>query len=124
MLVMVTGSRGWTARDKLDAALDYLYDLTYFNGYTMTLIHGGAKGADTMAQEWAKNNRVQTQILLPDWNKYGRRAGIVRNNQMLDNSPSLVLAFWDGTSRGTQHAIHEAQRRGIPTKVVTNDDST
>ncbi len=49
----------------------------------------------------------------------GRRAGPERNIRMLDSTPDLVLAFWDGQSRGTRHTISEARRRNITVRVVT-----
>jgi hypothetical protein len=53
-----------------------------------------------------------------DWRGKGRRAGILRNLAMLDDEPDRVLAFQRNGSRGTQHTIDEARRRGIPVEVV------
>ena len=52
-----------------------------------------------------------------DWVRLGKRAGMVRNLQMLD-SADAVVAFWDGQSRGTAHMINETKKRGLPLRVV------
>jgi hypothetical protein len=70
-----------------------------------------------VAWYWEWNVRV----FPADWERYKRRAGIIRNLEMLDQEPDLVIAFWDGKSRGTAHTIGEARRRGIPVEVVSAD---
>jgi hypothetical protein len=82
-------------------------------------LHGGARGADQLAGMIARRLGLSERIITPDWQTHGRAAGIVRNVTMLDTGPDLVLAYWDGGSTGTAHTIREAQRRGIPTEVVT-----
>jgi hypothetical protein len=82
------------------------------------IISGGARGADRVAEVWAKTNSVPITVFTANWNKYGRRAGILRNNQMLDTNPDLVLAFWDGVSTGTKYTINEARKRGMKVEVI------
>ena len=53
-----------------------------------------------------------------DWDTYGKQAGFIRNIQMLDEKPDLVIAFQKNASRGTQHTINEARKRGIPVEVI------
>jgi hypothetical protein len=60
----------------------------------------------------------EVEVFEADW-RLGRRAGPERNVRMLDTKPDLVLAFWDGQSRGTRHTISEARRRNITVRVVT-----
>jgi hypothetical protein len=114
MRVLVCGSRKWTDRKKVWDELNFLHHPRF-------IIHGGARGADSLASEWAAYYDVPQRIFLPDWELYGKRAGILRNNQMLDTNPDLVLAFWDGESKGTAHTIKEARKRGIQTKVVRHE---
>jgi hypothetical protein len=111
--VLVCGSRGWESVSQVRmvyAKLDAI-------GPT-EIISGGARGADRVAEVWAKTNSVPITVFTPNWNKYGRRAGILRNNQMLDTNPDLVLAFWDGVSTGTKHTINEARKRGMKVEVI------
>ena len=110
MRVLVCGSREWTDRQKVWNELDSIKP--------ELIIHGGARGADSLAGLWAAYKGISERIFLPDWELYGKSAGVRRNNQMLDTNPDLVLAFWDGESKGTAHTIKEAHKRGIQTKVV------
>jgi len=84
----------------------------------LELISGGADGADKWAEKCANAAKLPIIVVKPNWAKYGKRAGILRNEEMLDMEPNEVWAFWDGESRGTKHTITEAKRRGIETKVI------
>lgn len=81
------------------------------------IISGGAVGADSLGARWAENNGIEKIIYLPDWNTHGKKAGFLRNIQIVESSDAIV-AFWDGKSRGTQHSISEAKARNIPVFVV------
>lgn len=112
MTILVTGSRTWTRWDLMRSHLrPYLED-------GACLIQGGARGADQMAREIADEFGSPVRTFPADWTQYGMAAGAIRNREMLDTQPDLVLAFWDGKSRGTQDCFDEARRRGIPTVVV------
>lgn len=72
------------------------------------LVHGGARGVDRLAGAWARANGVREKVFLPDWEGQGKRAGFLRNRQMVDylkthpaNHAALVI--WDGESRGAWH---------------------
>ena len=112
MKVVITGSREWTDKQRIFRRLAELPDKT-------TIIAGGARGADTIAAEACEVYAHLTLQEFPaDWEQYGKRAGYIRNAQMLDEKPDLVIAFWDGESRGTLGCMKEAQRRGIPVEVI------
>jgi hypothetical protein len=83
-----------------------------------TILHGGAHGVDMWVDAIAYGLGIKTRVYLADWEHYGRSAGILRNNDMLDLKPNLVIAFWNGFSRGTRHTISEARKRGIPVEVI------
>jgi hypothetical protein len=85
-----------------------------------TIIHGAARGADMIAAEFAASCCFDAVAFPADWRTYGKRAGILRNLQMLDEAPDLVIAFQRNGSRGTQHTIDEARRRKIPVEVYTD----
>jgi hypothetical protein len=82
------------------------------------IIHGAARGADQKAGIAARALGLKETAFPADWRGQGSRAGVIRNLFMLDQEPGLVLAFWDGESRGTQHMIDEAHRRDIPVEIV------
>jgi hypothetical protein len=81
------------------------------------VLSGGAVGADRGGEEWARANGVPIERYLPDWKKHGRRAGLVRNGQMVAEAEALI-AIWDGKSRGTKHTIDAATKKGIVVRVV------
>ena len=97
MRVLVCGSRGFTDYGKLSKELA-THQITH-------LISGGANGADKLAERWADENGVAKTILYADWGKYGKSAGYKRNVAMLGESPEVVIAFWDGKSKGTKMMI-------------------
>ena len=110
MKVMVTGSRDWEDARTIDAVL---------NGLFPTLvIHGAARGADSIADAWARRHGVPVLAIPADWARHGKAAGAIRNGALLDEQPDLVLAFLLPQSRGTIEAVAEAQRRRIPTIVL------
>ena len=82
-----------------------------------TIVSGGAKGADTYAKDYALKNGIPIIEFLPDYKKYGRKAPLIRNMQIVDNC-DFLLAFWNGTSRGTKFTIDYAEKRGVPIKMV------
>lgn len=81
------------------------------------IVSGGARGADSLAKDLAYKNGFPLLEFLPDYKKYGRKAPIMRNIQIVENS-DFVLAFWDGKSRGTKFTIDYARKKGVPYKIV------
>lgn len=75
------------------------------------IISGGARGVDRLAGEYAALNGIEFTEYLADWNKYGKRAGFIRNYVMV-GAADAVIAVWDGRSTGTKHAIDSARSRG------------
>ena len=77
---------------------------------TMTyMVSGGAKGADSLGEQYAKEHNIPCKIFKPDWNTYGKSAGFVRNKDII-NACDIVVAFWDGKTKGTEHSIMLAKR--------------
>jgi hypothetical protein len=78
------------------------------------IIEGGAKGADRLAQKWATLNNVTLHTCKADWNKHGKAAGIIRNQEMLEEyAPTLTLAFPGGN--GTKDMVTRSRKAGIKT---------
>lgn len=107
MKVAVVGSRGLRAPD-----------LTRFlPDDTDEIISGGAVGVDTDAALYARTHGLPLTVIRPDYPRYGRRAPIMRNLQIID-AADFVLAFWDGRSRGTAFVIRRCRERGVPLRVL------
>lgn len=75
------------------------------------VVHGGAIGVDTLAEQWAKNNNIESIIFPPNYEVYGKRAPLVRDKEMVDYA-DLVIAFWDGQSHGTKYVIDYCKNIG------------
>ena len=84
------------------------------------IISGGAKGADTLGERFAKDFNLDTLIFKPDWNMYGKSAGFVRNRKIIQNS-DVVFAFWDGKSKGTKNSIDIAEELNKELHIVKYD---
>lgn len=115
-LVLFTGSRDWDHWGAVNRTLYQLHDvLGDFKG-----LHGGARGLDRMVDHVMKYYGWEVESVLPDWKKFGKRAGMLRNTEMLERRPDYVVAFWDGFSRGTLDTISKAvEVYRIPTMVIT-----
>lgn len=76
------------------------------------IAHGGANGADTLAKQWAASNRIPCYEYLANWRTYGKRAGPLRNQNMLrEFQPDVVLAFPGG--RGTADMVRQAKQAHV-----------
>ena len=114
--VIVAGSRDLTgSHNFINWNLDYL--LQQYEPQDVLIISGGARGVDKCGEVYAKRNDIKCKVFPADWNKHGKRAGYIRNEQMADNANALI-AFWDGHSRGTKHMIDIAKSKDINTKVI------
>lgn len=82
-----------------------------------TIVSGGARGADSTGAEIARKWGLHLAEYLPDWDKYGKRAGFIRNEDIVKNA-DFVLAFWDGVSRGTGNSLSIAKRLKKPTLII------
>lgn len=107
MLVLVCGGRGYDDRRRLFITLDLLHE----NMGISTLVSGGAKGADSLAVDWAKSRLIPFKVVRAEWGRYGKRAGPLRNQQMLEMKPDLVVAFPGG--RGTADMMGRALDAGL-----------
>lgn len=104
----VVGSRHWTNRLIFDHNLNYWVSQRkpIYDG--IMIITGGAKGADTMAKEYADENDIQCRIHDPNWEKYGKAAGPIRNSMIVAEADEMV-AFMriDKENRGTWDAVRK-----------------
>ena len=99
MKLAVIGSRSFDNYTLLCGVLaPYLPSIT-------VIISGAAKGADSLAKRWALEHQKPLTEIIPDWKQYGRAAGPKRNTLIVDQADA-VIAFWDNSSKGTQHVIN------------------
>lgn len=121
MRVLVCGSRTWRHAEVIEARLSTLADECVARGETLTVIEGGARGADFIAGRWAKYVSDVLWIQFPaDWVTHGKAAGPIRNQRMLtDGKPDLVLAYTDKPLKGTGTAdmVRRARKAGLPVEV-------
>ena len=115
--VLVCGSRDFSDRSLVDAKLDEVRKR--LGGVPMRVISGAARGADTLAADWAARNNVPCDEYPADWDRYGRSAGYRRNEQMLtEGQPHLVVAFPQGESRGTRMMMDIAAKARVAVEEI------
>lgn len=106
MKTIIAGSRSITDPAAVIAAVAE-------SGFQITeVVSGAAHGVDRLGEEWARRHEIPIVQFPPDWNKYGRGAGVIRNNEMAAYAEALV-AIWDGSSHGTYHMVNAARERGL-----------
>lgn len=116
MKLIVAGSRGITDVELVHGWLDTVR-LRWEGTGNDTIVSGGARGPDEIGEEYAAEVGLKVKRFPADWDTYGRRAGYLRNAQMADYADALI-AFWDGSSRGTASMISLMKERRKPYVVV------
>ena len=106
MKVAVIGSRGLSVSDLSK----------YLPEDTTEIVSGGARGVDTSAKEYALSHGIKLTEFLPEYEKYGRSAPLKRNITIIEYA-DIVLAFWDGKSRGTKFVIDTCHKLCVMVKV-------
>jgi hypothetical protein len=101
MKIAIIGGREYKDYDRLRRILD-LYPAT-------VIVSGGARGADSLGARYADEKGLQKEIYEPDWDLFGKRAGFMRNTDIVENS-DMIIAFWDGKSRGTKDSLNKAEK--------------
>lgn len=116
MKVLVCGGRDFTNIAYIWTKLDGLHAAEPFTEF----MHGGARGADTIASEWSKTKPgLKRYVCRADWEKNGRAAGPIRNARMMEWEPDLVVAFPGG--KGTADMVARAKRAGVRVVEFTSE---
>ena len=111
MRTIIAGSRTITDSDDLDYALDmHCLPIT-------TVLCGMAKGADMLGLRYAQANNIPLERYPADWDKHGRSAGYIRNEEMAKNADACIV-IWDGKSKGSQHMISLARKHKLVLTIV------
>lgn len=114
MKILVCGGRDFSDRGLMHKTL---YDIAGDWSDLPSVIHGGAGGADLMAGEWALDNWLCVEMYEAEWDKYGKSAGPIRNQRMLDEGkPDIVVAFPRANGKlgtGTSDMIRKAEKAGV-----------
>ena len=119
MRLLVCGGRNYADWEFLYRFLDAV---KFVHGPIAVLINGGARGADELAAGWAEGQHIKVETYTAQWSKYGNRAGVIRNIEMLrEGKPRMVVCFPGG--KGTAHMkeiamganvfVVEADKEGI-----------
>ncbi len=114
--LIVAGGRDFSDKE---LCREKIHELKHIlSNYKLSIVSGMARGADRLAWEIAKEDGIQVHEYYADWDGYGPDAGYRRNEVMAGNSNGL-LAFWDGTSKGTRNMIRVMQFLQKPVSVVS-----
>ena len=110
MKVIVAGSRSVSDyRIVRNAIIDSGYDIT-------EIVSGRAKGADTLGEQYASIKGLDLKMFPANWERYGKRAGPLRNTAMADYADAAIV-IWDGSSPGTKNMIDQMKERNKPVKI-------
>lgn len=125
MNIAIIGGRDFDDYNKVkNVVLNYLED-AQTDIKSITVISGGAKGADTLAAKFAHEFHLKINEIIPEWSKYQKAAGRMRNHDIIQES-DVIFAFWNGQSKGTKHSISLAKKykKTCIVTLYTNENCT
>ena len=111
--VIIAGGREFSDYELLRLKCDFFFS----RRRPTAIVCGEARGADTLGKRYAQEHGIPVLSFPADWEKYGKKAGYLRNEEMARNADALI-AFWDGKSRGTGHMIDLAKQYGLAVRIV------
>lgn len=115
--VIIAGGRDFNDYELLKEKCDWFLSNKIQLDEPVVIISGGATGADSLGEKYAKENNLILERKPADWDKYGKSAGYRRNKEMV-NIADAAIFFWDGQSKGTKHTIDLCKEKGIPCRIV------
>lgn len=114
MRIIVCGDREWRDSSVIER---------FIKAYgANTVIHGGCRGADSLAGEVARRLGLHVLEIPAEWSKYGLSAGPIRNQKMIELNPDAVLAFHNDiqNSKGTKDMVTRAKESGVPVRIISD----
>lgn len=105
MRLAIVGTRKFTNYELFLEKLETHYPLAFDPRY-IEIVSGGAKGVDTLAEQFAKNRELKMKVFKPDYSRFGKGAPLVRNGQIVEYA-DVCVAFIDDESRGTKYTIEK-----------------
>jgi hypothetical protein len=119
--VIIAGSRGFSNYRLLrEQCNKFLREKRKISN--IIIVSGHARGADTLGEKYAQDEGFDLEIYPAQWDKFGKRAGYRRNEQMAKVADALI-AFWDGSSIGTKHMIDIMNEKNLSVRVVEYETS-
>ena len=114
--VIIAGSRGFSNYKLLrEQCNKFLREKRKTSN--IIVVSGHARGADTLGEKYAQDEGFTLEIYPAQWKKFGKKAGYRRNEQMAEVADALI-AFWDGSSKGTKHMIDIMNEKNLLVRVV------
>lgn len=113
----IVGSRSFNDMKFMASAISEILPNVITPGDDLIIVSGGARGADELAVQLAKTIGVSWHVFHADWDTHGKAAGVIRNVDIVNGSDHVV-AFWDGTSKGTKNTIELAEKAGKLFQVI------
>ena len=111
MRLIIAGSRSITDKRFVEEAIEA-------SGFKPTVVFcGGARGVDSIGEDWARRNGIQVEHYLPEYDRAGKGSPLLRNKLMAENADAL-LAIWDGKSTGTMHMLRCALDKGLEVRLA------
>lgn len=118
MKLAIVGSRSFNDYDLMSKTIESLVSINNIE----CIISGGASGADSLAETFAKLNGIELIVYQAEWDKYGKSAGMIRNADIV-NASDGVIAFWDGFSKGTANSISKAEKTNKLIKIIRYENN-
>ena len=118
--IIVAGSRNYKDYRRISAVLSEFIRKFSEDGIRPEFISGGCRGVDTLAERFCKLHNYPIKIFEADWVTHGKKAGYLRNKQMAEYAAEdngMLIAFWDGESKGTKMMVDLAMKNGLTVHV-------
>ena len=115
MTILIGGSRDYNDYNNFTVQMNNI--ISKLNTENIIILSGHCLGVDALGEKYAVEKGYELKLFPADWTRYGRAAGPIRNRTMAEIA-DLVIAFWDGKSKGTKSLISIAEKLNRPVIIV------